>query len=135
MTKSAIGLSYPLRMGQDGYFETNSDTISQISSNIKTILLTKIGERRFNNSFGSGIYKFLFEQRDLDISKDMLVNIIQNDIDKFLNGVLINDVNVQLSENQINQTNNTSNSIFINIIFTYRQLQSDVNVEINTINL
>ena len=65
----------------------------------------------------------------------MLVNIIQNDIDKFLNGVLINDVNVQLSENQINQTNNTSNSIFINIIFTYRQLQSDVNVEINTINL
>jgi hypothetical protein len=135
MTKSAIGLSYPLRMGQNGYFETNSDTISQISSNIKTILLTKTGERRFNNSFGSGVYKFLFEQRDLDISKDMLVNIIQNDIDKFLNGVLINDVNVQLSENQINQTNNTSNSIFINIIFTYRQLQSDVTVEINTINL
>ena len=135
MTKSAIGLSYPLRMGQNGHFETNSDTISQISSNIKTILLTKTGERRFNNSFGSGVYKFLFEQRDLDISKDMLVNIIQNDIDKFLNGVLINDVNVQLSENQINQTNNTSNSIFINIIFTYRQLQSDVTVEINTINL
>ncbi len=135
MMKSAIGLSYPLRMGKNGYFETNSDTISQISSNIKTILLTKKGERRFNNSLGSGIYKLLFEQADLEVSKDLLVSTIQNDIDKFLNGVLINDVNVQLSENQINQTNNTSNSIFINIIFTYRQLQSDVTVEINTINL
>jgi len=132
MPKTAIGLSLPLRMGKNGFFETNDDTISQIKSNIKNILLTKPGERRFNNNFGSGMYKVLFEQMDLDVSRDMLVDLVQKDIDYFLNGVLVNDVKVQLSENQ---TNNGTNKIFISITFTYRQSQSNVNLEVNTLNV
>ena len=53
MAKKALGLKIPFRLGQDGYFETNTDTISQVSSNIRNLLLTKPGERRFNNAFGS----------------------------------------------------------------------------------
>lgn len=132
MPKTAIGLSLPLRMGKNGFFETNDDTISQIQSNIKNILLTKPGERRFNNNFGSGMYKVLFEQMDLDVSRDMLVDLVQKDIDYFLNGVLVNDVKVQLSENQ---TNNGTNKIFISITFTYRQSQSNVDLEVNTLNV
>ena len=56
MSKQSIGLSLPIQLGNDGYFATNMDTISQISSNIQNILLTTPGERRFNNGFGSGLY-------------------------------------------------------------------------------
>ena len=55
MSKNSIGLSYPIRLGQDGFFETNVDTISQLKSNIINIFNTKLGERRFNNGFGSVI--------------------------------------------------------------------------------
>lgn len=98
MANKAIGLKIPLRLGNTGYFETNSDTMSQISSNIRNLLLTKPGERRFNNSFGSSLYKFLFEHvGDLDSGKQMVLTIVQNDVDKFLNGVLVTDVSVEFS--------------------------------------
>jgi hypothetical protein len=51
MSKNSIGLSYPIRLGQDGFFETNIDTISQLKSNIKNLFLTKTGERRFNKRY------------------------------------------------------------------------------------
>ena len=41
MSRNSIGLSYPIRLGQDGFFETNVDTISQLKSNIKTLFSTK----------------------------------------------------------------------------------------------
>jgi len=132
MIKAAIGLSFPLRMGQDGYFESNTDTISQIRTNIKNIFLTRPGERRFNNDFGSGLHKFLFEQQDLDISDDIIVSIVQRDVDRYLNGIVVNDIKVLKSENQ---PDNTTNKIFISIIFTYRQNRSEVEVELNTTNI
>jgi len=132
MGTNSIGLSYPIRLGQDGFFETNIDTISQLKSNIKNIFSTRIGERRFNNEFGTELYSFLFEQQDFDINNDLVKNIVQKDINKFLNGVIINDVQVNLSENQ---PNNSRNKIFISIIFTYRQQQSNVDLTINTTNI
>jgi hypothetical protein len=133
MAKKAIGLKIPFRLGNDGYFETNTDTISQVSSNIRNLLLTKPGERRFNNSFGSSLYKFLFEQNELDESKDILVNLIQNDLDKFMNGVIVTDVKVKLTDNQIN--NNDQTKIFISVEFTYRDLLSKTEVTITNNNL
>ena len=99
MAKKALGLKIPFRLGQDGYFETNVDTISQVSSNIKNLLLTKPGERRFNNAFGSSLYKVLFDQNELGEMLPMLVNLIQNDVNRFMNGIIVEDVKVQLLEN------------------------------------
>lgn len=133
MVKKAIGLKIPFRLGRDGYFEMNTDTISQVSSNIRNLLLTKPGERRFNNSFGSSLYKFLFEQNNLDESKDILVNLIQNDLDKFMNGVIVTDVKVKLSDNQ--PVNNDQTKIFISVDFTYRDLLGKTEVSITNNNL
>tara|TARA_S200002703_G_scaffold3043_2_gene4522 strand:- start:1148 stop:1546 length:399 start_codon:yes stop_codon:yes gene_type:complete len=132
MSRNSIGLSYPIRLGQDGFFETNVDTISQLKSNIKTLFSTKIGERRFNNEFGSELHNFLFEQQDFDINSDLIKDIVQRDVNKFLNGVIVDNVNVILSENQ---PNNTTNKIFISIIFTYRQQQSSVDLTVTTPNI
>ena len=129
-TKS-IGLSLPIQLGNQGYFATNKDTISQISSNIQNLLLTMPGERRFNNTFGSSLYNLLFNNIGSDISKDIIIDAIQRDVDKFLNGTTI--LNVELS--QVQPDNNSKNSIFISITFRYNNAvgNTEFNLETNKI--
>lgn len=129
-TKS-IGLSLPIQHGNQGYFATNKDTISQIASNIQNLLLTIPGERRFNSSFGSGLYNLLFNNIGDDISKDIIVDVIQRDVDKFLPGIAI--LSVELSELQ--PDNNSKNSIFISITFRYNNTigNTEFNLETNKI--
>jgi hypothetical protein len=133
MSKKALGLKIPFRLGQNGYFETNVDTISQVSSNIKNLLLTRPGERRFNNAFGSSLYKVLFEQNELQEMLPMLVNLIQNDVNRFMNGVIVEDVKVQLVENDA--VNNDYNKIFIKVAFSYKELKSTTEVIITNNNI
>jgi phage baseplate assembly protein W len=133
MSKKALGLKIPFRLGQNGYFETNVDTISQVSSNIKNLLLTRTGERRFNNAFGSSLYKVLFEQNELQEMLPMLVNLIQNDVNRFMNGVIVEDVKVQLVENDV--VNNDYNKIFIKVAFSYKELKSTTEVIITNNNI
>jgi len=133
MAKKALGLKIPFRLGQDGYFETNVETISQVSSNIKNLLLTRPGERRFNNAFGSSLYGVLFEQNELEQMLPMLVNLIQNDVDRFMNGVIVEDVKVKLLENDI--INNDYNKIFIKVAFSYKALKSTTEVIITNTNI
>ena len=133
MAKKALGLKIPFRLGQDGYFETNVDTISQVSSNIKNLLLTKPGERRFNNAFGSSLYKVLFDQNELGEMLPMLVNLIQNDVNRFMNGIIVEDVKVQLLENDV--VNNDYNKIFIKVAFSYKELKSTTEVIITNNNI
>lgn len=128
MTLAPIGLKLPIKNGNSGYFETTTDTFEQVSYNIKNIILTKPGERRFNNSFGSNLYKYLFEQQDLELNRQIILDIIQKDMDKFFNGVLITDVKVQLKNNQ---ENNSSNRIFINVSFSYKETNSQLSLEIS----
>ena len=129
-TKSIV-LSLPIQLGNQGYFTTNKDTISQIASNIQNLLLTMPGERRFNNTFGSGLYNLLFNNIGGDISKDIIIDVIQRDVDKFLNGTTI--LNVELS--QVQPDNNSKNSIFISITFKYNNTvgNTEFNLETNKI--
>jgi phage baseplate assembly protein W len=133
MAKKVLGLKIPFRLGQDGYFETNTDTISQVSSNIRNLLLTKPGERRFNNAFGSSLYKVLFDQNELGEMLPMLVNLIQNDVNRFMNGIIVEDVKVQLLENDV--VNNDYNKIFIKVAFSYKELKSTTEVIITNNNI
>lgn len=129
--KKAIGLSLPIQLGNEGYFATNKDTISQIADNIQNLLLTAPGERRFNNSFGSGLYNLLFQPIESDVTNEMIVDVIQRDVDKYINGTTI--LKVELSPQQ--PENNDKNSIFISITFRYNNTISttQLNLEGNRI--
>lgn len=133
MPTQTLGLKIPFRLGQNGYFDSNVTTIGQVSSNIRNLLLTKPGERRFNNDFGSGLYSLLFDQTDLDVNKDIIIDIVQRDIDRFLNGVIVDNVNVQLST--IQPDNRDMNKIFITVDFTYNSMVGTTEVEISKNNI
>jgi phage baseplate assembly protein W len=104
-----------------------------LSSNIQNLLLTKPGERRFNNAFGSSLYGLLFQMTDLDVSKEIIVDAVQRDVDKFVNGVIVNDVKVQLSNEQnfTGTINNDKNKIFISVVFTYNNTTATTDVAIS----
>jgi len=128
---TAIGLKLPLRLGKRGYFDTNLATIDQVKSNIINILKTKPGERRFNNSFGSSLYSLLFEQLETDVNKGIIIDSIQRDINKFLNGVYIDNVTVKENNNYLS-SNNIENGIFISVYFIYNGTKSQVDVHLTT---
>jgi phage baseplate assembly protein W len=114
--KKAIGLSLPIKLGNEGYFITNKDDISQVSDNIKNLLSTIPGERRFNNSFGSSLYNLLFNSIDNDITENIIIDSVQRDIDRFVPNVTV--TNVRVIKEPLN--NNTKNTIFISVQFIYR---------------
>lgn len=133
MAKKALGLKLPITLGQDGYFQTNSLTAEQLSSNIQNLLSTTPGERRFNNAFGSSLYGLLFQMNDIEVSKEIVIDTIQRDIDRWVNGVIVNDVKVQLSDEQniMGSINNDNNKIFISVVFTYNNTTAKTDVTIS----
>lgn len=66
---TALGLTLPLQLGSNGYFENTTDVLTQIKSNLINLLLTRKGERVFQPNFGCDIYLYIFEsQTDDNIS-------------------------------------------------------------------
>ncbi len=57
----SVGVTLPLRKGNNGYFEVSYTTKDQIKSNIKSLLLTQKGERLMQPTFGSDLKLYLFE--------------------------------------------------------------------------
>jgi hypothetical protein len=85
------------------------------------------------NSFGSSLYGLLFQMNDLEVSKEIIVDAVQRDVDKFINGVIVNDVKVQLSNEQnfTGTINNDKNKIFISVVFTYNNTTATTDVAIS----
>lgn len=125
---NAIGLKLPFRLGNDGYFETNKDSLSQVKDNIKNLLCTKPGERRFNNDFKSSLYDVLFENIITEsVDFDLLSEIVQKDIDKILNGVDVQRVDLKIPDNI---SNSAPQLIYITVICKYNNVVFDVTTEV-----
>jgi phage baseplate assembly protein W len=73
----AIGVSLPFN--GPGVFNSTFTTKDQIKSNLVNLLLTDVGERVMNPSFGCELRKFLFEgitEDNIEILKENLLNSI-----------------------------------------------------------
>jgi len=57
----AVGVKLPLGNSQRGMFDQSYTTLEQASSNIKNLLLTMKGERPLQPTFGSDLFKSIFE--------------------------------------------------------------------------
>jgi Phage baseplate assembly protein W len=59
-SKIPYGISYPIGLGNNGYFAQTFDVIEQVKINLQTFLSTKKGERRMNPTFGSSLNEVIF---------------------------------------------------------------------------
>lgn len=56
-----LGVTLPIRLGANGYFEYTTDAMTQIKANLTNLLLTQKGERVMQPDFGSELHLFIFE--------------------------------------------------------------------------
>lgn len=89
-----IGITFPLRDGNVGYFEQSTDSYTAYRMNITNLLRTKQGERRMNPTFGSRLWNAVFEQNDEFIAKKV-ESIIREDVTQWIPGITIKSVDVK----------------------------------------
>ena len=75
-----IGLSLPLKNGNNQDFKMTKTSLEQSQYNIKNLLLTNVGERVSQPEFGSRLREFIFEQID-----DNLPNKIEEEVRRSVN--------------------------------------------------
>ena len=89
-----IGITFPLRDGNVGYFEQSTDSYTAYRMNITNLLRTKQGERRMNPTFGSRLWNAVFEQNDEFIAKKV-ESIIKEDVTQWIPGITVKSVDVK----------------------------------------
>tara|TARA_Y100000361_G_C10902156_1_gene209624 strand:- start:62 stop:487 length:426 start_codon:yes stop_codon:yes gene_type:complete len=75
-----IGLSLPLKNGNNQDFKMTKTSLEQSQYNIKNLLLTSVGERVSQPEFGSRLREFIFEQID-----DNLPSKIEEEVRRSVN--------------------------------------------------
>ncbi len=93
MDKQPIGLIFPLRDGNNGYFDQSFDTLTQTKQNLINLLNTRPGERRFNPTFGTRLYGMLFEQNDSNVIQ-IGINILKEDISTWIPTVSVRNISI-----------------------------------------
>lgn len=122
----AIGVTLPFQRGNNGYFAQSYQTIEQIKSNIKNLLLTKRGERLMHPNFGTALYETLFEQNtdDLEIK---VQNTIEESISIWMPFISIEEI-------IIDQSNSDRDRYNFNVSLSFR-VSGQQNLETVTFNV
>lgn len=89
-----IGITFPIRDGQSGYFEQSTDSFTAYRMNITNLLRTRQGERRLNPTFGSRLWTVVFEQND-DFVAQKVETIIREDVSQWIPGITVQSVDVK----------------------------------------
>ena len=121
----AIGISLPIQIGNVAFNQT-FQTIDQVKSNIKNLLLTKRGERVMQPEFGSGLQEVLFEFNDDDLSQK-IEETITTAISRYIPSVSIESIVVE-------STDALKDSNQVNISLTFR-VSGNQNVQNVTFNV
>jgi len=90
-----IGLIIPIQNGNNGFFDSSYDTLTQTKMNIINLLNTRQGERRFQPTFGNRLWSITFEQ-NVDTLQDVAENIIREDITMWIPNVTVLNVTATL---------------------------------------
>ncbi len=88
-----IGVAFPL--DENNLFKGTETLQDQAKANLINLLLTVRGERINLPNYGVGLKKLLFEQ---NIRTEILKELIQDQVARFVPNIRIEDVNVNLQE-------------------------------------
>jgi phage baseplate assembly protein W len=81
----------------DSIFQTIYTTNEQVKENLKTLLLTRIGERYMQPSFGTNLLNIVFEPNTEQI-KEVISDILIDPINTWLPYIVIENLNVTTAE-------------------------------------
>lgn len=88
-----VGLSLPIKSGNNGYFQQTYDTITQTKYNIINLLNTKRGEIRMKPLFGTRLYEQVFDPNTGNMS-EICKSILLDDIKMWIPDISIENLEV-----------------------------------------
>jgi phage baseplate assembly protein W len=109
---TAIGITLPLQITNTA-FNQSFQTIDQVRTNIKSLLLTKRRERVMQPFLGSGLTELLFEQNDEEL-EERIENTIVQSLQTWLPYVVIDTIIIEQS-NELKDRNSVEVSITFRI--------------------
>jgi phage baseplate assembly protein W len=122
----AIGVTLPLQRGTTGYFNQSFQTIDQIKSNLKNLLLTRKGERLMHPTFGTSLYDSLFNQ-NTDALELEIQSSIESSVAEWMSFISIEEILVDQSN-----TNRDRYSFVVSLSF---RVMGQQNLESITFNV
>jgi phage baseplate assembly protein W len=108
---TAIGITLPLQITNTA-FNQSFQTIDQVRTNIKSLLLTKRRERVMQPFLGSGLTELLFEQNDEELESRIENTIVQS-LQDWLPYVVIDTIIIE-------QTNELRDRNSVEVSITFR---------------
>ncbi len=122
-----LGIGINQSSNSNGVFSTNFTKLQQAKNNLKSLILTKKGERLMQPDFGCDVWKVLFEPIDnIEVS---IENSIINAVSIWLPYLNINEIIFDYDENDID-----TNKVSLDIKFSLQSNPSlsdsvQINVE------
>jgi phage baseplate assembly protein W len=124
----SVGVTIPLRKGNNGYFEVSYTTKEQIKSNIKALLLTQKGERLMQPNFGSDLKRCLFEPIGKNLDSFIEDSIMQA-IDTWMPYVTIESI-VYDTDNTLKDRNRIDLELKYSLKYSNSQTLEQLNIVI-----
>lgn len=127
--KTPLGLMLPIRDGSSGYFDQAYDSFTQKRMNIINLIRTKVGERRMQPQFGSRLWTVVFNQHT-EVLQDVISNIATEDISRWVDGVIVKKVLVQVPEIGETMDYRDIYTVLVTITFEDVATQQEGNVDV-----
>tara|TARA_B100000795_G_C22586491_1_gene355806 strand:+ start:192 stop:611 length:420 start_codon:yes stop_codon:yes gene_type:complete len=105
-----VGLSFPLRAGNNQDFAMTKNSLDQARHNLKNLLLTQVGERVGQPLFGSRLRELVFEQIDSDLP-GKIEDEVKRSVETWLPYINIEEVNTLTDDGD-------NSKIFVEIKFS-----------------
>ena len=131
---NSINLKFPLKSYKRGFFQGNSDTISAVRENIKTLLLTTKGERVMHTNLGTNIPVLqgqLFEPITREETFENILLEIETAIETYLPYIRVVNIKMITQEEEPNLGNNKIRINMAYVIADQSALADNVDITLN----
>ena len=131
---NSINLKFPLRSYRRGFFQGNTDTISAVRENIKTLLLTLKGERLMDTGLGTNIPVLqgqLFEPITRDETFENIRIEIETAIQRYLPYISVKNIKMITQDEEPNLGNNRIRINMTYVITDQQAMVDNINLTLN----
>jgi len=126
----AVGIKLPLNNASKGLFELSYSTEDQAVSNLKNLLLTSKGERRYLPTFGTGIMNLLFDPNTTEVGEN-LKDEISSAISFWMPYIIINNIDIKQKIDSLGAQAEHGLSVTINFRVSNQGANQTIVLDIN----
>ena len=126
----AVGIKLPLNNASKGLFELSYSTQDQAVSNLKNLLLTSKGERRYLPTFGTGIMNLLFDPNTTEVGEN-LKDELSSAISFWMPYIIINNIDIKQKIDALGAQAEHGLSITINFKVSNQGANQTIVLDIN----